>query len=64
MSTTRTRKRFARLALATIGAAAAYGITATAVDLTAEPAEQEAATAIEYGLIAAHSRGITMTGID
>jgi hypothetical protein len=68
MDTTRTTKRCAVLALAAMVAGTAYGISATALEVTTpEPRDEQAATAIEYGLIAAalvNARGITFNGLD
>ena len=63
MNTNRSRTRavLAGLALAAIGSAGAYGITALPADVAPTEEDQQAATAIEYGLIAA---GISLNGID
>ena len=57
----RTRAVIAGLALAALGSAGAYGIVATGADVNPTDGDQHAATAIEYGLIAA---GITFNVID
>ena len=63
MNTNRSRTRtvLAGLALAAIGSGTAYGIVATGADVTPTEDDQQAATAIEYGLIAA---GISFNAID
>ncbi len=67
----KTRSVLAGIGLAALGSAGAYGITATAVDLRPADEPQEAATAIEYGLIAAlasptdvEARGLTFNFLD
>lgn len=52
-SPSRTRAVVAGLALAAIGSAGAYGISALPADVAPTPEDENAATAIEYGLIAA-----------
>jgi hypothetical protein len=57
----KTRSILAGLGLAALGSAGAYGIVATGADLAPSDEPPEAATAIEYGLIAA---GISFNAID
>jgi hypothetical protein len=56
-----TRAVVAGLAFAALGSAGAYGITALPADVAPTEDDQNAATAIEYGLIAA---GISLNGLD
>jgi hypothetical protein len=65
MNSAPSTRRIARLAVAAVAAGTAYGITATAIDFTPTQDEENAATAIEYGLIAAYShRGVTAFPVD
>jgi hypothetical protein len=61
-----TTTRLARLAVAAVAAGTAYGITATAIDFAPAQDEEDAATAIEYGLIAAavEHRGLAVLPVD
>jgi hypothetical protein len=55
------------LGVVAIGIAAAYGITALPADLAPTPADEDAATAIEYGLISAltpQRDGVHIAAID
>jgi hypothetical protein len=68
---TKTPFILAGLGLAALGSAGAYGIVATGADFTPADEPQEAATAVEYGLIAAlinptdvAARGITFNALD
>ncbi len=63
MNTNRSRTRgvLAGLALAALGSAGAYGISALPADVAPTEEDQQAATAIEYGLIAA---GISFNTLD
>ena len=57
----KTRSIVAGLGLAALGSAGAYGISALPADVAPTEEDQQAATAIEYGLIAA---GISFNAID
>ncbi len=67
----KTRSIVAGLGLAALGSAGAYGISALPADVAPTEEDQQAATAIEYGLIAAlisptdvAARGITFNVLD
>ena len=57
----KTRSIVAGLGFAALGSAGAYGISALPADVAPTEEDQQAATAIEYGLIAA---GISFNAID
>jgi hypothetical protein len=63
MNTNRSRTRavLAGLAVAAAASAGAYGISVLPADVAQTPEDQSAATAIEYGLIAA---GLTFNALD